>query len=108
MAAQAAVLGYAQSEIELRTARDSKQFNVASMSLSHIAIHVCRPMKHVMQMQYLSNTFSQVANLHIICKHEFALQLSTCLIFFCDLLTRQANHIQTRMSVVRTGDVFWT
>ncbi len=31
MAVQAALLDYAQSEVELRTARDSKRFNLASM-----------------------------------------------------------------------------
>ncbi len=39
MAVQAALLDYAQSEVELRTARDSKRFNLASMPLNVTVTH---------------------------------------------------------------------
>ena len=60
MAVQAALLEYAQSEVELRTARDSKRFNLASMPLSEIDTHLCRPIQHVEQMQCLSSPLAKL------------------------------------------------
>ena len=60
MAVQAALLDYAQSEVELRTARDSKRFNLASMPLSEIDTHLCRPIQHVEQMQCLSSPLAKL------------------------------------------------
>ncbi len=59
MAVQAALLDYAQSEVELRTARDSKRFNLASMPSNEIVTHLCRPIEHVKQVQCSSNPLAK-------------------------------------------------
>jgi len=67
MAVQAALLDYAQSEVELRTARDSKR---------------CRPVEHVKQVQCLSNPLAKLVS--CLNMHDFVSQL---LLLFCVKLT---------------------
>lgn len=82
MAVQAALLDYAQSEVELRTARDSKRFNLASTPLNEIVTHLCRPVEHVKQVQCLSNPLAKLVS--CLNMHDFVSQL---LLLFCVKLT---------------------
>ena len=74
MAVQAALLDYAQSEVELRTARDSKRFNLASMPLNEIVTYLCRPVEHVKQVQCSSNPLAKLRSCLKMC--DFVSQLS--------------------------------